>query len=73
MTPYFPTFGEFIDMQGHGVFVWVCYAITFVALFALIMYAASERKSTIARLQHQKSNKQKSDRLTNKQRKELAK
>lgn len=71
MTPYFSNFQEFMQMQGHGAFVWACYGITFVSLFALVAYVMSERKAVLAQLTKQMSNKQKSDRLTNKQRKEL--
>ncbi|WP_294033657.1 heme exporter protein CcmD [uncultured Moraxella sp.] len=66
MTPYFKTFGDFLAMGGHGFYVWLCYAITFLAVFGLIIYAKNERKQTLQRLgrQHTQS------RLTNKQRKQ---
>ena len=34
---HFDSFAEFIDMGGHGVFVWSCYAIVLVALVANII------------------------------------
>ncbi|MFB6348728.1 heme exporter protein CcmD [Moraxella sp. ZJ142] len=64
MTPYFKTFGEFIAMGEHGVYVWSCYAITFLAIVGLVIYAKNERKATIDRLSRQ----HKQGRLTNKQR-----
>ncbi|MCL1624184.1 heme exporter protein CcmD [Moraxella sp. Tifton1] len=69
MTLYFSNLSEFIDMQGHGVFVWACYGITFVALIMLISFVLKERKATLKRLQQ--SNIKQSSRLTNKQRKSL--
>ncbi|MFA9486098.1 heme exporter protein CcmD [Moraxella haemolytica] len=71
MTPYFSTFSDLIDMQGHGAFVWLCYGITFLSLVALIIYVISERKNTLIRLKRQSGSHQKNDRLTNKQRKAL--
>ena len=71
MTPYFSTFHDFLHMQGHGVFVWACYGITFISLIALIIYAIVERKNTKARLMQHMGSRQKIDRLTNKQRKAL--
>lgn len=53
MKPYFANVNDFIQMGGHGVFVWACYGVTFVAIVALIWYAIFERKSTIVRLQRQ--------------------
>ncbi|MDO4894563.1 heme exporter protein CcmD [Moraxella sp.] len=65
MTPYFQSIQAFLAMGGHGFYVWLCYAIVFVAVLALIMYARIERRQVLARLgrQHQ-------SRLTNKQRKQ---
>lgn len=71
MKPYFTNVSDFVQMGGHGAFVWACYGITFVAIAVLIWHAISERKSTIVRLQRQANTAKKNDRLTNKQRKEL--
>lgn len=64
MTPYFKTFSDFLAMGGHGFYVWLCYGITFAALFGLIIFAKNERKNTLKKL-----GRQQSGRLTNKQRK----
>lgn len=69
MTPYFSSFQDFVQMQGHGAFVWACYGISFFALLALIVYAKKERKATIDRLRRQAGAQ--STRLTNKQRQAL--
>lgn len=66
MTPYFKTFGDFLAMGGHGFYVWLCYAITFLAVIGLIIYAKNERKQTIDKLGRQQAQ----SRLTNKQRKQ---
>lgn len=71
MTPYFSNVSDFIHMQGHGTFVWICYGISFLVIAFLIGHAMSERKAVIAKLHRQQQSKQKSERLTNKQRKEL--
>lgn len=66
MTPYFSSFGEFLQMGGHGFYVWLCYAIVFVSLFGLVVFARQERTKVIARLSRQQAQ----GRLTNKQRKQ---
>ncbi|PNP98631.1 heme exporter protein CcmD [Moraxella sp. RCAD0137] len=66
MTPYFKTFGDFLAMGGHGFYVWLCYAITFLAVIGLIIYAKNERKQTLDKLGRQQAQ----SRLTNKQRKQ---
>lgn len=70
MKPYFSSMNDLMQMGGHGGFVWLCYGITFLALAMLIWYIVFERKAVIVRLQRQ-ANHAKSNRLTNKQRKEL--
>lgn len=67
MTPYFNSLNDLITMNGHGVYVWLCYGITFVSLLALIGYIKRERKQAITKLTGTPSS-----RLTNKQRRELA-
>ena len=66
MTPYFKTFGDFLAMGGHGFYVWLCYAITFLAVIGLIIYAKNERKQTLDKLGRQQAQ----SRITNKQRKQ---
>lgn len=34
----FDSWAAFWDMGGYGVFVWSCYAITFITLAALAIY-----------------------------------
>lgn len=66
MTPYFKAFGDFLAMGGHGFYVWLCYAMTFLAVIGLIIYAKNERKQTLDKLGRQQAQ----SRLTNKQRKQ---
>lgn len=68
MSPYFSSIQEFIQMGGHGAFVWACYGLTFGCLFLLMWYAKNERKNTINQLNRQSANKKN---LTNKQRQQL--
>jgi len=45
MTLYFQTFQDFIDMGGHGFFVWTSYAVTFVGLVGYFVYSSRLNKS----------------------------
>ena len=65
MTPHFQNFQDFIHMNGHGVYVWASYGITFLLIFGLIWYTFAERKKIIRELY------QKNIRLTTKQRQKL--
>ena len=38
MTPYFKSMSEFIAMGDHGYYVWLCYALTVIAILGLIIY-----------------------------------
>lgn len=67
MTPYFNNLTDLITMNGHGVYVWLCYGITFACLLLLIGYIKRERKQAIVKLTGASTS-----RLTNKQRRELA-
>ena len=66
MTPYFKSMSEFIAMGGHGYYVWLCYALTVIAILGLIIYTKNERKVTIQKLRRQHAR----GRLTNKQRRQ---
>lgn len=68
MTPYFENFSDFLHMGGHGFYVWMCYGMVFGCFFGLIWYVKAERKHAIAKLTRQSA---RSEKLTNKQRKEL--
>lgn len=41
---YFDTFAEFVDMGGHGFFVWSCYAIVLVVLVGNILQPMRETR-----------------------------
>ncbi|MPX75791.1 heme exporter protein CcmD [Moraxella catarrhalis] len=66
MTPYFKSMSEFIAMGDHGYYVWLCYALTAIAILGLIIYTKNERKVTIQKLSRQHAR----GRLTNKQRRQ---
>lgn len=42
---YFHSFKEFIDMGGHGFYVWLSYAVVLVALMAYFVYSKQSAKS----------------------------
>lgn len=37
MDFYFDSFSEFVTMNGHGPYVWICYFVTFVVLASLLL------------------------------------
>ncbi|MGX5202373.1 heme exporter protein CcmD [Aliikangiella sp. IMCC44632] len=36
---YFDSFSDFIAMGGHGVYIWACYLIVFIALILQFKFA----------------------------------
>lgn len=40
----FDGFADFLAMNGHGVYVWVAYAITFAAMSALVVQPLLRRR-----------------------------
>ncbi len=47
---YFDSFSELIDMGGHGVYVWVCYAIAVSILVFNIASPLLAKKQVIQEL-----------------------
>ncbi|RRJ84413.1 heme exporter protein CcmD [Aestuariirhabdus litorea] len=45
---YFDSFASFIEMGGHGPYVWVCYAITALVVIFNVWSPLRIRKSFIA-------------------------
>lgn len=43
----FESFAEFIAMDGHGLYVWLCYGVGLVVLAANLISALSSRKGLI--------------------------
>ncbi|NVK10851.1 MAG: heme exporter protein CcmD [Gammaproteobacteria bacterium] len=39
---YFDSFAEFINMGGHGPYVWAAYGVTFVSF---VIYLAAQRRA----------------------------
>lgn len=58
MTPHFESFSEFIQMGGHGFYVWLCYALVFGSVLFGLWYAKSERTRTLKRLARNQARKQ---------------
>ena len=49
----FHSFSDFVQMAGHGPYVWACYLITFVALVYLAVAPIRKRKALYSELQRQ--------------------
>ncbi|KGQ69447.1 hypothetical protein A1D23_07815 [Chelonobacter oris] len=47
MTPFFQTWHDFFNMGGYGFYVWLCYAVTIVALLILIIASIGEKKQIL--------------------------
>ena len=42
---FFQSLTELWVMDGHGVYVWTCYAVTFAVLIGLVVYPVRKKKS----------------------------
>ncbi|WP_444890769.1 heme exporter protein CcmD [Microbulbifer sp. DLAB2-AA] len=40
----FANFADFLAMDGHGIYVWISFAVTFAALAALALYPQLARR-----------------------------
>jgi len=40
----FETFAEFLDMGGHGLYVWLCYALGLVIILANLVLPIQQSK-----------------------------
>lgn len=49
----FDTIAAFLDMAGHGSYVWACYVITWASLIYLSLTPALRRKSLLQQLKRQ--------------------
>lgn len=47
MTPYFDSFSEFMQMGGHGFYVWLCWGIVLMTVALGVAYIKNERKKTL--------------------------
>ncbi|WP_019519474.1 heme exporter protein CcmD [Faucicola boevrei] len=58
MNFYFNNFTEFLNMGGHGFYVWASYGFSFACLIGIIIYSRSERQNTLKRIytQHVRQN-----------------
>jgi len=43
----FDSFSAFLTMEGHGPYVWACYAVFFVLLAAMAHWSVRARKTVI--------------------------
>lgn len=49
MAFYFDSLGQWLQMDGHGVYVWPCYAITWAVLAYLLIAPARRRRRWLRR------------------------
>ncbi|WP_166260944.1 heme exporter protein CcmD [Marinobacter salicampi] len=49
----FDSFQALMHMQGHGVYVWTCYAVFFVLMALLAIWSVRQRAQLIRRQQRQ--------------------
>ncbi|WHI47898.1 heme exporter protein CcmD [Microbulbifer sp. VAAF005] len=49
----FANLADFLTMDGHGVFVWVSYAVTFLSLAGMALYPYIARRGLKAELVRQ--------------------
>lgn len=45
----FDSLQSFWVMDGHGPYVWTCYAMFFVAMVGLVLWSLGQRRQVIAR------------------------
>ncbi len=50
MKIYFDTFDAFIEMGGHGFYIWLCYAIVSVSLIGYYFISAKSSSKATAEL-----------------------
>ncbi len=43
----FDSFQALMMMEGHGPYVWTCYAVFFVLMIALVVWSVRQRKALI--------------------------
>ncbi|MGO1659239.1 MAG: heme exporter protein CcmD [Marinobacter sp.] len=43
----FDSFSAFITMEGHGPYVWACYAVFFVLLVTMMVWSALAKKAIV--------------------------
>ena len=43
----FDSFSAFIAMEGHGPYVWACYAVFFVLMVMMMIWSLRSRKTII--------------------------
>lgn len=44
---FFETWQDFFNMGGYGFYVWLAYAISFVAVVVLVIQSVQERKKVL--------------------------
>lgn len=54
MNFQFESLNDFMTMNGHGVFVWVSYLVTFLALMLLVIIPIMQKKQMRQQLKRQR-------------------
>jgi len=61
----FDSFSAFLAMDGHGLYVWLCYGVGFFVFLCMLMFSLRKR-STIAKEVYQLSRRNQSNKSTGK-------
>lgn len=49
----FDSINDFLMMDGHGIYVWACYAITLAAFIVLAWLPFAKKRELVTQLQRQ--------------------
>jgi len=49
----FESLADFANMAGHGPYVWASYAVTVIALLALVMVPTIKQRQLLSRIERQ--------------------
>lgn len=52
---HFQSFNDFLQMNGHGGFVWASWGITVFCVLGLIWYSRNQRKQTYQSINQQQA------------------
>ncbi|MDX1635840.1 MAG: heme exporter protein CcmD [Marinobacter sp.] len=60
----FDSFQALLMMEGHGPYVWTCYAVFFVLMTALVVWSVRQRKALVRQQVRQEALRQRQAAVT---------